>query len=147
MMELVHKQMNAFVSILEKLPNSSRQDKHGNVLLPWEIRRDFENAATAWQAMVSRSGNKHPITGVDPGVCGFTGTFIDAPNYKPFGMVGDCNAMCADIKPLKDDGTHRDSMADVLEEFLILAGANFNSGTYSIFNFLISLVIIQIQEL
>ena len=147
MRQLVDKQMNAFVSILEKLPNSSRQDKHGNVLLPWEIRRDFENAATAWQAMVSRSGNKHPITGVDPGVCGFTGTFIDAPNYKPFGMVDDCNAMCADIKPIKDDGTHRDSMADVLEEFLILADATFNSGTYSIVNFLISLVIIQIQEL
>ena len=147
MRQLVDKQMDAFVKILDKQPNSSRKDKFGNELLPWMIRTDFEDAAGAWQAMVSRSGKKHPITGVDPGVCGFTGTFIETPHPKPFGMVLDCNDMCADIEPIKDDGTHLDSMAAVLEEFLLLAKDNFNSGTYSIFNFLISLVIIQIQVL
>ena len=97
--------------------------------------------------MVSRSGKKHPITGLDPGVCGFTGTFIETPHPKPFGMVLDCNDMCADIEPIKDDGTHLDSMGAVLEEFLLLAKVNFDDGTYSIFNFLISLVIIQKQVL
>lgn len=125
MRQLVDKQMNAFVKMIEENdPNPSRTDKKGNVLEPWMIRTDFERAATAWQEMVSRSSEIHPLTGDNKTKCGFNGTF---PDKKPFGLIANCNDMCADIKPL-ELGTHQESMAAVLEEFLKLFDQNFSDA-------------------